>query len=1284
MRAFSFVVNSIAKRSFMFAMITLISVGTIFAQTQSSSADLAGTVVDQSGAVIPGVTVTIRDPHTNITKSTTTNESGEYKFIGLPPGDYDITAEAKTFKKSSIKGVVLTIGQAAQLEIKLEVGSQDVVVDVPIGSVQLIETTTSNVANTIDQQKIESLPINERSATGFALTLSTVGRDNGRPIGPAPTSGLNIGGQRGRSTQVNVDGSDFTDNSTNASRSTVSQEAVQEYQISTNSYTAEFGRATGGVINVVTKRGTNEWHGNVFGYLRDKSIQARNAFAPVAKPDYRRTQYGFTLGGPVKKDRTFFFLAFERRQRDESGFFTSDVSQGLTGSVVLTVPGLPSQTFDRITPAQATYANTLLTTGNTLIAQGTTAGAGTPAGAALIAQGTAIVNAGVQYLYLASSGGKTALTGTNTLLNPGSVAGLAAGAVVGSRFFLSGAPVPVSANAFRPLNDLLKVFPITDRSNYSSIRGDHNIDANNQLSLRFGYNTSDLTGIQVESQNQSLGQNDFSRTGITVLKDASFSMGLNSTLGGSMANEFKFTFGKRKTSFKSQNGEAVAYNISGTAFIGRELFSPVDRQENRFQLADNLTWVKGNHTFKFGADFNWIEIPEARFELNFAGLFNFGEFAATNLAAFPTVGGLSAPAFTPVQSYGLGLPSIFIQGFGNPISKINNKPMAFFAQDSWKMFRNFTVNYGIRYDFELTKLIPTTAFSDPLSGISLSADAIKAAQDAMGVQQGFPRDKNNWAPRLGFAWDVFGDQKTKLSGSIGYYYDHPLLAVGFNSDVADAAQQQQSVLTPGSPAPTSLFNATQVFQGTVCGVVGSASALCGAAVTPGVASSAQYQFGRQRFNDQTFTGFGAVLPFTLPVAKDFQYASATQGNLTIERQLTSNMALSASYIYVGAHHLPRPTDLNTPNTALQIQNFNRLTGRNPASTTEAISFSIPSTAAAGLSPCPGAPTLLCFTLATPAGAPAYPNAGTVFAALVPGMVAAPLANLNNRVVAPAIANFFRPSAPNYFLAQALSGGAVTKTVLDGALTGSLRTPGIISPFGSVNAQLSDGNSSYNAMKLDLNRRFANNITFLASYTWSHSIDDSSDLQTLLIAQNVNRFDLEKADSLFDQRHRFVFSGAMTSPIGWRNGNGWQKFLSDFTVAPIIEISSGRPFNIITNVDTNNDQSTQTDRPNVEANGVLTLPAPFTTGVLGRNMGITHGYFSVDLGITRAIRFGEKVRLDIIAQGFNLLNRFNEASASPLFTDVNAFGQRAGNGRYFSRPTAAYDPRQFQFGLKLNF
>ena len=1218
-------------------------------QAQVAAADLRGTVVDPNGAVVPGATLTARNIAAGISRTTTSGTDGSYTFVALPPGDYEITVEAATFKKATISPVRLTVGQAAELRIPMEVGAASAEVTITGDAVELIETSKTSVATTIDQTKIQSLPINQRDATGFALTLSTVGRDNGRPIGPAPTSGLNIGGQRGRSTQVNVDGADFTDNSINAARSTVSMEAVQEYQVATNSYTAEFGRATGGIINVVTKRGTNDFHGSAFFFIRDKAIQARNAFSPVDNPDYRRTQWGFSIGGPIARDRTHFFAAFERRVRDESGFFTSDVAQGLTGSVTLpagAIPGFPAQTFSNITPQQAAFAGALL--GNALTAQ-----------------------LGIGYLYLTSGGGSTGLTGANPLRNTSSTNGIPLGTVIGSRFFLTGTPVPISDIAFRPLNALQRIFPVTERANYSTFRLDHLIDENNQLNLRFGYNTGEQTGIQVESQNQSLGQNDFSRTGITKYQDASFATTWNSTISTTLVNEARFSYGQRKALFRSQNGEAVAYNISGTAFIGRELFSPVDRTEDRFQLADNLTWVKGDHTFKFGVDFNWVNIAKAQFELNFAGLFNFGEFGAASLIC-PTLpaaqqagcqGALgSAPNLTPVQTYGLGFPSIFIQGFGDPVSKFGNKPIAFFAQDSWRMSKNFTLNYGLRYDVELTTQIAPVAFTDPLSHIALSANDILAAQDVMGVQQGIPRDTNNWAPRLGFAWDVFGDQKTKLSGSYGLYYDHPLLAVGFNSDIADAVQQQQTVLTPGSPAPNQLFNAAQVFQGTVCGVQGSVSAICGSAVTPGVATSAQYQFGRQRFNDQTFTGFGAVLPFVLPVAKNFEYAAAIQGNLTIERQLNKDMVLSASYIHVRARHLPHPTDLNTPNVSNQIGNFTRFAGRSPVNTTEVSGgISIPSNLL------PGTPFTNVY--------------GVTCGVVIPGMIAqCP----TGRVVVPAVANFFRPNAPNYFLAQALSGGAVTKAVLDSQLTGSLRTPGVISPFGSVNAQISDGNSWYNGLRVDLNRRLANNFTFLASYTWSHSIDDSSDLQTLLIAQDVNRFDLEKANSLFDQRHRFVFSGAFMSPSEWRQGSGWQKVFADFTVAPIIEISSGRPFNIITNVDTNNDQSTQTDRPSVDANGVLFLPPPFSIGNLGRNMGLTHGYMSFDLGVTRGIRLGERARLDLVAQAFNLFNRFNEAAASPLYTDVNAFAERAANGRYYSRPTAAFDPRQFQFGVKLIF
>jgi Carboxypeptidase regulatory-like domain/TonB dependent receptor len=1252
--------NPSIRITLLFAFATFCA-GNAMGQAQSNAADLQGIVRDGTGAIVTNAAVTARNPATNSSRTANTNDDGLYQILNLTPGDYEVSVEAPNFKKAVLSGVTVTVGQRANLDVTLEPGQISEVVTISDATAQIIETSKTSIATTVDQERIDNLPINERNYLSFALTTSTVGRDNGRPIGPAPTTGLNFGGQRGRSNLVQVDGADNTDNSVNASRSTVSQEAVQEFQVVSNSYAAEFGRSAGGVVNVVTKSGTNEVHGNVFGFLRHKSFQARNPFAPIAEPPFTRAQYGFTIGGPLDRDRTFLFFAFERRSRNESGFFTSDVVKDLTSSVTIGAPFLPfTQTFSRIQPQQAAFVQGVLQQAQAAFAGGN------------VVLGTQLGTAAVTYATLASSGGNTALTGSNPLISPGGTLGVPAGQVVGPRFILTGAPVPSGTTnaagqfiAFRPLLNLERIFPVTDRTTFSSLRLDHLITSSHQLSFRLGYNPSTITGIQVESQNQSLGQNDFSRTGFQKIQDYSAVATLTSTLSNTVVNEARFNFGERRAVFKSQNGDAVAHNIAGTAFIGRELFSPVIRTETRYEWTDNLNIIAGNHTFKFGGDIAFIRIPEALFELNFAGLFNFGGLTAGTLNA--ALGALGAPDFTPVQQYGLGFPTNFIQGFGDPISRLKNKPIAAFAQDSWKLRPNLTLNYGVRYDVELTQQIPTLPLRDPLSGINLSAADILAAQDAMNVQQGFPRDKNNFAPRLAVAWDVRGNAKTVVRAAFGMFYDHPLLAIGFNSDIADAVQQQQGILTPGSPLQTSLLNAVQVFQGTVCPPGGPVTPICPAGVvTPGVAAGAQYQFGRQRFNDQTFPGFGPVLPFTLHVNKDFEYAYANQGNLTVEQELTRDMTLSASYLFVGAHHLPHPLDINAPRTDLQIANFVRCMNRLPVNTTEAVAVS--------------------------------PSAcSNIVAQPIPGLVSV---TTRGGVVQPAAANFFRPNAPNYFLVQALTGGAVSPAVFNSVLaaTGSLRTPGVISPFGSINAQTSDGNSTYHALSGELKKRMARNFQFLASYTWSHSIDDSSDLQTLLLPQDNRNFRAERADSLFDQRHRFVFSAVLTSPSSWRSGSGFRRFVSDFVVAPIFEMSSGRPFNILSNQDTNNDQSNQTDRPSVLADGTLCVPGRlvpagctplitggvFSSGGLGRNAGITHSFQSLDLRVSRNVRLGERLRLEIIADGFNLFNRFNEGSVSPFIDDVNTFGQRAGNGRYYSRPTASFDPRQFQFGLKLNF
>ena len=1239
--------------------------GTIagFGQSQAAASDLTGTVVDPNGAVVPGATVTARNIGTGITRSTTTDGNGVYNLVAIPPGEYEITAEGTGFKKVAIAPVKLTVGQSAELKIVMQVGAQDAVVTVTGESVELIETNRTAIATTIDQTRIENLPINERSATGFALTISTVGRDNGRPIGPAPTSGLNIGGQRGRSTQVNVDGMDFTDNSINAARSTVSQEAVQEYQVATNSYLPEFGRATGGIINVVTKSGTNDVHGNLFGFLRHSSIQSRNPFAPIIdgdpdkKPPYTRTQYGGTIGFPLVKERMFGFFSFEQRRRQESGFFTTDVVGNLTQSITIPAGVLPvAQTFTGLSAAQVAYVQAMLGPG------------GIPA-------------FGVAYAHFASAGTQTALNGTSTLRNflPG--LGVPQGSVIGQRFLLSGAPVPLTQVngqyvAFRPLNQLQKIFPISEATTYSSFRLDHLVAPGHQFNMRISYNPITLNGIQDESQNQVLGQNDYSRTGTQKVEDTSVNVGYTAAVTPTLVNELNVGFGNRWSSFDSRV-PSVAQQISGVAFIGSNPFSPVSRTEERWQIRDTVTWVKSAHIFKFGGDVNWISV-KAKFELNFPALFNFGQQSAGSFIADRTnpanpIGcdspilpaAIRCPAFTPTQAYGLGFPSAFIEGFGNPNSLIDNKPLAFFVQDTWKITQNFTLNFGVRYDVELTDEVAPTAFTDPLTGITLTAADVQAAQDAINVQQGFPRDTNNFAPRLGLAWDIRGNGRTLLRAAGGIYYDHPLLAVAFNSDIADGSQQQQATLLPiGGPSPTGLLNAFQVFHGTVCGVQGSVPAICGASVTQAVAPSAHYLFGFQRFDPSTFTGFGPVLPFTLQVSKDFEYPMSFQGNLGIEQMVGKDMVLSANYITQTVHHLAHPTDLNVVNQASLVENFRRFAGRAPTNFAEAAFFSLPQTCAAP-AVCPPGWTIV-----------------------VPGFVG--INGLGQKVVSPVAANYFRALGPNYFFVKALTG--LNKPQWDALLAGSLRSPGPISPYGAVNAQVSDGNSSYNALNLELKKRFSNNIQFYATYTWSHSIDDSSDLQTLLLPQDVTNFKAERSDSLFDQRHRFVFSGVVSAPESWKGAGGFKSFAYGFMVAPIVEFSSGRPFNILAIGDANGDLTSSNERPTVLSDGTLCqtgvdpgcLQGVFpATGNLGRNRGITHNFFSIDMRVTRKFRFGERWSLDVIGEVFNLTNRFNEASANPFYQNVNAWGERSGN-RYYSSPTASFDPRQFQFGLKLNF
>jgi len=339
---------------FLLASLVVLFVSLVHGQGVATG-DLHVTVKDPQGNLVTKATVTLRDEAKGIERSAASNGSGEYSALTLPPGSYTVTVSATGFASATAPGVVITVGGVEDLPITLGVagGRESVTVS---STAALIETTRTGVVDTVNERSIDNLPTNGRNYINFTLTDSQVVRDNAPNTGAAPTSGLNMSGQRGRSNLVNVDGADATDNSTNGVRSTVSQEAVQEFQIITNSYQPEYGRASGGVVNIVTKSGGNDFHGDVFGFLRNRNFQAVNPFAtclnpPCSKPAYTRAQGGIAAGGALKKDKTFYFFSYEITRRHETGF--SSIGEDNFGLVPFdtTQVGLPFGTL-QLTPGQ--------------------------------------------------------------------------------------------------------------------------------------------------------------------------------------------------------------------------------------------------------------------------------------------------------------------------------------------------------------------------------------------------------------------------------------------------------------------------------------------------------------------------------------------------------------------------------------------------------------------------------------------------------------------------------------------------------------------------------------------------------------------------------------------------------------------------------------------------------------------------------------------------------------------------------------------------------------------
>src|SRR5579885_2229360 len=289
----------------------------LFAQGEIASATLNGTVTDPSGSAVPNAKITLTNTATGLTRTTQSNDAGFYSFVRVPVGVYDLTIEAAGFRTSKRTGVSLAVGAVATLDISLEIGATQETVTVSATDAPLIETTRSQTSTVINERAVAELPLNGRNFLDIAVSTPGVTRD------PTRTGDLSFGGQRGTSNSLLVDGADsnnvFFMQSTGRAGTgrnpySFSQDAVQEFQVNTSGYNAEIGRAGAGDINVITKSGTNDVHGTVFEFYRDKALNANtweNNRRGIPKRAYHFNQFGGNIGGPIVKNKIFFFFDYD-------------------------------------------------------------------------------------------------------------------------------------------------------------------------------------------------------------------------------------------------------------------------------------------------------------------------------------------------------------------------------------------------------------------------------------------------------------------------------------------------------------------------------------------------------------------------------------------------------------------------------------------------------------------------------------------------------------------------------------------------------------------------------------------------------------------------------------------------------------------------------------------------------------------------------------------------------------------------------------------------------------
>jgi len=823
------------------------------AQGVGASGLIRGTVYDPTGRVIPSATLEALDTAKGTRYTAVSDTSGDFLFPSLPPSTYELTSRHAGMQTQVQKGLVLQVGQAAIVDFHMALAGANAQIEVSAEPVA-VETTRGSQADIVSQQYVIDLPINRRDYLTFTLLLPGVSNSNTIAdnadfrVKQTPQSGLSFYGSNGRGNSVTVDGGEFNDDAGGV-RLNLSQDAVQEFQVNRSNYTAELGGAGGASINIVSKSGTNDVHGNLYALFRNDGMDARDTFAisPALTPDepfspdavgtpikntLNRQQFGANVGLPLKKDKTFLFVAYEGLRSD-----AQDTVPLLTNSNVFNATSQQDTIFAGLAAQPSTTMVPCLSDPTNPIG-------GPPT--FLSAPTCAYVLS--HCLTITPTASPCQTNGATQALNP---------------FIINQAEI----------NGGLFPFPI--RENQGSARLDHHFSVNDQVFLR--YSLVHLTEKDPDVQ------------ALTAYSRGTSELAWDSTLQGSWfhtftptaQNEVLLQWNMYQFNVDTNDPGGPGLDVQGFGFFGRGIFLPSHTRAGRYLVGDNFSLYRGHHTIRVGFS-ELIRGNNTTSQTFFPGRFEFLELPGIVLSPclqVPIACNLTAntTAITPLQAESLGAPGFYEQGFGNPSYQQTRPFTSFYGQDTWQMRTNLTLNYGLRYELD--------SQSGPLN-----------------------TPKKNFAPRISLAWDPFNDHKTVVRAGYGIFYS-PIYAqipgvvsvLGNNNDTRTIANTLVKLPgLPGNPA----VNSAAIFQT----FFGEGLINCGTPPPGQYACISQADLAP--FVPVSNTG--PLPPGTVLFAGQPDYKSPTsqQASLGIEREIGGGLSVSANYIWVHTTHLPVAIDTN--------------------------------------------------------------------------------------------------------------------------------------------------------------------------------------------------------------------------------------------------------------------------------------------------------------------------------------------------------------------------------------